>query len=351
MHEVYRRLLPGGLVRGWINPRGLREFLGRDTDGVRPVSIEILRSFATAGLEAIRFAGFRREIEAGGIITETVIGLDPAVLPREVARALRSTPEPSLYLPSPLPEGTVVVSSFRTEPEACLAWLLPVCANDPRGPLRQLEFWLDEIEDRSGIDPGRDLAGSLGDRGWFLLLGGDTTETVRAVAILEARDPLRAEETLLALRGWMIEHVRGRTLGGIRPRIRDEAMNGWTLRGVSIRTPFAELSGPAFLATDEHLVIGTDRTALEAGLRLLETREAWNPISADMPGSAIEHIRIDGPATARWLESFVIMDGPAHGHRLASAVIRLLAVTTGITADIWTEEDAVSLRGRIEFSG
>jgi hypothetical protein len=170
------------------------------------------------------------------------------------------------------------------------------------------------------------------------------------VAVLEARDPLLAEETLMAVRGWLIDHMRGRTLGTVGARIRDEAMNGWILRGMKLGTPFAEVPGPAFLATDEHLVIGSGRPAVEAGLRLLESREAWDHPSVEISRSALERIRADGPAIARWLDAFVMNGGSTRGD-LASAVIDLLAGTGEITADIWIEEETVRLRGRIGFSG
>lgn len=381
MDEVYRRLPAGGMVRGWVNPDALRMFLHRDVEGVRSAPVEILRSFATAELAAIRFIGFRREFTAGGLVTDGVIGFDAGVLPQEVARFLRSSPESSILLPSPLPPGTLLASSFRTDAEACLAWLRYVAASDPRGPLRNLDFWMEEFRARTGFDPEQDLFGAFGEHGWFLLLEGDTSKTVRGVAILETRDPGHLEETLLELRAWLKEHVQGRTLGSVLPRIRDDSLDGWTLHGLTLWTPFAEVPGPAFLVTDEHLLIGTGVPALRAGLELLESKEAWVR-AADMdaasaadeanlahddhrasigegvglaPRPALEHLRVDGAALSRWIEALVeegLIGSEVSDHRrhLTPAVTDLLAEIGDVSADVWYEQDAVRIQGRIRFS-
>jgi hypothetical protein len=354
MDEAYRRLPDRGLIRGWVNPAALRTLISRHVEGAHPPLVEIIRSFLTAELDAIRFIGFRRELTDDGVVTDGVIGLDASALPGEVVQALNATPESGLLLPSPLPPGTLLASSFRTEAQACLGWLRYVAASDPRGPLRNLDFWMEEFRERTGLDLERDLFGALGEHGSVLLLEGDTGGIVQAVAILETEDPGRLEETLLELRAWLMEQVQGRTLGVVLPRIRDASLNGRTLHDLTFWTPLAQLSGPAFLVTDEHLVVGTGEPALRAGLNLLQSRGEWKAAPGEgtgaVSGPRLEHVRIIGPAMARWIEGRAGSAGLASVRDIASAVSGLLAQTHGISMDVWYKEDAVRIRGRIRFA-
>ncbi len=381
MDEIYRRLPTGGMVRGWVNPDALRTLLQREVEGIHPAPVEILRSFAAAEFAAIRFIGFRRELKREGVTTDGVIGFEESALPREVVRFLRSSPEDSILLPPPLPPGALLASSFRSDAEACLAWLRYVAASDPRGPLRNLDFWIEEFRARTGLDPEQDLVGVLGERGWFFLLEGDRSEIVRAVAILETRDPGQLEETLLELRAWLKKHIQGRTLGSVLPRLHDGSVDEWTSHGLTLWTPFAELPGPAFLVTDGHLVIGTGEPALRAGLELLEGKEIWTRAAEIDPASpagamdpayddqrasveeglrlgprpALEHVRVDGPALSRWIEALMeqgIVGTRESGHvfPIAPAVADLLAGTGEISVDVWYERDAVRVQGRIRFN-
>jgi hypothetical protein len=365
--EIGRRLPAGGIVRGWVNPGALGTLLRRHVEGVHPVLIEILRSFATAELDTIRFIGFRRELTADGLVADAVIGFDASALPYEVARALRSSPQSSLLHPPSLPPGTLLASSFGTEADACLAWLRYVAASDRRGPLRNLDFWMEEFWERTGLDLGRDLFGALGEQGWFFLMEGETSHTLRAVAIFETQDSGRIEETLLELRAWLMEHLRGRTLGSVLPRTRDTSWNGRTLHGLTFWTPFAELPGPAFLVTDGHLVAGTGERALRAGLTLLKTKEAWlrapdvaSPAPAALRASAgerghpvaspvREHTRVVGPAMARWIEALLESASSGSGPPVLSAAAGLLTEIGTISMDVWYEEDAVRIRARVRF--
>jgi hypothetical protein len=369
MDEVSRRLPAGGMARGWINPGALRTLLLRQVEGVHPAPLEILRSFATAKLEAIRFIGFRRELTTDGVVTDVVMGLDASALPHEMAHVLNPFPEDSRLLPSPLPAGTMVASSFTTEAEACLAWLRHVAASDPRGPLRNLEFWMEEFSSRTGLDLGRDLFGALGEHGWLFLLQGATSETVRAAAILETHDPERIEKTLLELRAWLAGHLQGRTLGTLRLRLRDNSLNGRTVHSSALWTPFAELPGPAFLITDEHLLAGIGEPALRAGLRLLATKDTWTRAPAEansaadpLPESMEEtaktvptypqkHIRVVGPAIARWLAALADSHGSGREQPLVSALTHLLNEMNSIEVDIWYEEEIARIRSHVRFDG
>lgn len=354
MEEAYRRLPDSGLVRGWINPRALRRLLDRHVEGTWPAPLEILRSFVTAGLDTVRFIGFRRDLHADGAVADGVIGLDMGALPSPVVRALKEHREPSLSLPSPLPAGTILASAFRVEAEAGFGWLRHVASSDPRGPLRNFEFWMEEFRARTGLDLERDLSGALGERGWSFLLGDEDGATVNAVAILETRDPARVEETLLELREWFMEHLLGRTLGSVVPRIEDHSLNEGILHGLRLWTPIGDLTGPAFHVTDGHLVVGLGERAVRAGVDLLEAGEGWMNAGKAGPdpgsGAAWEQVRVVGPALARWIETRIGLAGSGREHFLALALADLLAVSDPISADLWSEGDTFRTRCRVRFT-
>lgn len=367
MDEVSRRLPDGGLVRGWIDPVALRTLLRDHVEGTEPLPVELLRTVVAAELDAVRFMGFRRELTSDGVIADAVIGLEPAVLPAEIARVFGSSPDSPPLLPSPLPPVVVLGSSFGIEAEALLAWVGYVATADPRGPLRNLDFWMGEFQERTGRDLERDLVAALGERGWFFLLTGDTSQRLQALLIFETRDAGRLEQTLVDLRSWLVEQARGRTLGVVVPRIHDDSLNQMTVHGLTLRTPFAEVPGPAFLVNGEHLLVGTGRAALNAGLELLSTKGSWAPTRV-MPDNAVgaleewsgeeigpagqfphESIRVQGSALSRWVHAVVDPDAQGPAGHLAPALACMLADLESISGDVWYQEDAVRIHGRVRF--
>ncbi len=171
-------------------------------------------------------------------------------------------------LPSDLPADVLLAGSFRTEPEAGLAYLRSLAERDPRGPLRNLDFWIAEFEARTNRDVERDIVGALGDRGFTFFLAGPDASAVELVAIFEARDPARLEAALIDLADWLAQHVRGRTLGLTFPRRWDAEVESGVEHGVDVWTPLTTVSGPVFQIVDGHLVIACSRDALRRGVEL-----------------------------------------------------------------------------------
>ena len=245
-------------------------------------------------------------------------------LPAELLQLFRTAPDSPPVLPSPLPRHVVLASSFHTEPEASYAWLQRIADSDPRGPLRNFEFWMSEFEERTGRQLEADLIDSLGERGWLFLLEGDAVHTLNAVGIFEARDPGLLDGTLSDLLHWIGDQAQGRTLGLVSPQVTGNSMN--------FRTPFGEFPGPAFELRDGHLLIGTSPQALVEGGKLLRTRKHWQPTRPAVPVTprfANESVRISGPALARWLDWEPHLDT--------------------IALDVWYTGDTIRISGKAEF--
>jgi len=349
-----RRSSPGDeLVRGWLNPVALRAFVSDRVEGTEPLQVDLLRTFAAAALESVRSVEFRRDVNAEGIFTDAVVEFDPHLLPTEVAHMYRLPAHPAPVLPDPLPRGALFASAFRTHGEALLPWLRHVAARDARGPLRNLDFWIDEFERRYDRDLEYDIAASLGELGWIFALEGDQTDRLRALLIFETRDAARLEATLLDLRAWLVEQTRGRTLGLISPRARDRVLNSATVHDLSVCTLFAELQGPAFVVVDGHLLLGSGRAAIDAGLQLMQTRDSWAPAEIAVAKSDLtphESLRMSGPALSRWIDRLIDFRFASEPKDpVTSALTGLIADLGGISIDVWYEEDTIRIAGQVRF--
>jgi hypothetical protein len=267
-------LPPGGLVRAVIHPRALREYLSvfAEVEGSGPAGT--MAALLRADLEAIEIAGFRRDIVAGEIVTDMWIGIDTDVVPEAVTTAL-TTPRGPAVLPSDLPTDLLLAKSFRVEADAGLAWLRAAAADDPRGPLRNLDFWIAEFEARSGRNVERDLAAALGERGIALVFEGEGDGAVEFVMILEADDPERLEAAVVDLRDWLAEQIWGRSLGLAIPRSWTAGEGTGTVHGLDFRSPFATVSAPVFQLANDQLIVATDQSSLQRGVGLAGSREAW----------------------------------------------------------------------------
>jgi hypothetical protein len=352
LSETNARLPDGGLIRGWLNPRVLGDLLRDQIEGTRPEWLELVGALAAAELDAVRFAGFRRDLTPDGVITDAVIGYDTDVLPPEVTRAL-AFPAGRSVLPGAMPAGVVMMFSFPLEPKAGLAWLRYAAERDPRGPLRNLDFWIAELEARTRLDLELDLLDLLGERGWFFVLEGDTRETVRVVVILESRDPARVHRTLVRLEDWVKEHVAGRSLGLTVPRSREVPVLGRTARAMTFRSPLGEEPGPAFLATDEHIVLASGEQALKEGLRLLATRDAWRaaPHHPAFAGPADESLLVRGSALSPVVQALIENKTPAGVDGLAAALSGLVGDLESASLGVRYEGDVVRLWSRVGFTG
>jgi len=345
--EADRRLPAGGLARGWINPAAVRDLLRAQLPGTRPEGAEMMAALAAAELDVMRWAAFRRDLVPGGLVTEAVLAYDLEAMPPDVVGMLRENASPP-PLPSRLPDPVVMAAAFRPEPRILDPWLRFVAAGDRRGPLRNLDFWMDEFEEWSGRDLALDLFGALGEHAWVFVLADEDGGRPGSVAILEARNARRAEETLLDLRSWLRDQAWGRTLGAALPRARDGLLDGEAVRGVTLQTPFGEVPGPVLMVTGGHLLVATGEPELREGLRLLETKGSWRVSEGPAPGhgslvvrgSALDHLA-EAVAGCDLLEGY----GP-----LVGALPDLVGDFESVTGTMRYEGDALRLRGEIRFA-
>ncbi len=308
MDEAELRLPPGGLARGWVNPAAIRECIQSHMSGAWLPGLELIGTLISADLDAVRVLAFRRDIEAGRVVTDAVALYDTGVLPPEVVRVFN----PAKY---------------------------------PGSPLRNFDFWIAEFEERSGHELGRDLFGALGDQGWLLGLKNPDDEAASWVTVLEAPESYLADTVLVSLRGWSIEHIWVRTFGMAVPRIRDYVVNGTEVRGLVVRTPFGELAGPAFAAVDGYLLAATSEHAMRNGLSLVG-EGAFAVDAAATHAHAIVEVR--GHALLD-LSGF-LRDALALGNeeqRFVDAFAALLASVSSITARVWYEADGIRMHGEV----
>ncbi len=223
----------------------------------------------------MEIAGFRRDIVDGAIVTDAWVGFEAQVVPDAFRRAL-ATPRGPAVLPVDIAADVLLACSFRTEAEAGLAWLRTVGARDPRGPLRNFDFWVGEFEARTGRDVERDIVGALGERGLALVLVGEDERAIEFIAIFDAHDPARLEASLVDLRDWLAEQVWGRSLGLAMPRSWKAREGNGAVYGLDLRSPFATVSGPVFQLVNDRLIVATSRRSLRRGVRLARAAESWS---------------------------------------------------------------------------
>jgi hypothetical protein len=352
LEELERRLPDGGLARGWINPRALRELLLHQVEGTRPAVVAWIEAMGAVEFEAVRFAGFRRDLTPDGVVTDGVVAYDADFLPAEVAHALRSRPAPA-RLPDALPPGVVAMAAFRPESEASLAWLRHVSMRDPRGSLRNLDFWIDAFEERTGRDVEHDLLDLLGDQGWAVAFEGERSGTLEVAVVCEVDDAEQLEDALLDLRAFLMDHTLGRTLGLVVPRARDARLEGHALHGTTLWSPFGQVEGPVFTLTADHLLLATgDRSAAKA-LQLIEGKSTWGPVMAEvgLPSPAHEAARIRLSALSPLINELIgLNDDGSDASAWVTAVSDLASNLDTAELGLWYENDALRLRGQLRFA-
>jgi hypothetical protein len=342
--EAERRLPAGGLVRGWVHPPAVRRYLQSLAPDTLPKPVELASAVVAAELEAARWIGFRRDIVDGRLVTDAVIALDRAKLPAEVVTVF--DPEASTpLLPKKLPEDVVYATAYRTEAQAWLPWLRFLQASDPRGPFRNLDFWIDEFEAQSGLSLEHDLIGALGEHAWEIMLESRDGESLQWAMVLETSDAKRSEATLLELVDWSAAHAGVRSLGLARVRTHEGEVGGRQVHAVRINTFLGELAGPAFTATADHLVIGIGDRAVCTALDLVDAGAfARRTESGDERAAHVTTV-VHGPALARTAESLFSTDCP-----LLGALTEFLTKLGEASFRVDYEPDGMRVHGEIEFT-
>ena len=340
--EAAKRLPEGGLVRGWVNPEAARDYFRGMPERTLPDVGQWIAAAAAAKMDATRWIAFRRDILGNRLVTDGFIAYDLEKLPAPVARVLvpdASQPPP----PSSIPDDVVLAASFRTEADACLPWLRFLGQADRRGPFRNLEFWIEEFQEQSGLSLQRELFGSLDEHAWELLLESRGKEGVQWAAVFEASDPRRIEATLLALRDWLAGHASARSLGLARLRPKDYRHHGTLVHGSRIATLLGGLTGPAFAATDEHVVVGIGDRAVFTALDLVSADGfSAEPVpDTDPPAHASFVVR--GPSLARSLARFFKADTKA-----MTAVKEFLVRIREASVHVRYEKDGLRVHGEVE---
>jgi len=320
--ELASRLPPGGMVRGAANPDALHEHLLRMREYKRGRPVEKLAALIAADFEAIDVMGFRRDFVDGTVVTDGWVGIDVDAVPEEIIEALAADRGPAL-LPPTLPASLVVAKAFRTEPEAGLAWMRFMAELDPDSPFRNLDFWINEFEERTGRDVETDIVDAIGERGVSVVVESDGLFGIDFAVVMEADEPERLEAALVDLRDWVAELIRGRTAGMVN------------------------LNGPAFQRVDDHLVIAMSASSMELGVEIAGSADSWTtPQWAE--GSPDEIAVIELSAVARLLSDRV---DSGHGDHWISELIDLLAgVGDGRIAVVY-EDDGFSFNSQVDLNG
>ena len=351
LDEVDAKLPGGGLVRGWLNPAACVELLQNSRMDVLPLPLRWAAASLGAELTAVRYAAFRRDFEHGELVSDGVVAYDTARLPSAVAPILNPSASPTL-IPAELPAETLAIVAFRPEAQAWIPWLRFLGDANPRGPLRNLGFWIDEFQHRYRRDLERDLTGALGERGWFLALDVPNSKP-EFVAILEIREASSLEPTLRDLFSWMGEQLWLGTFGIVLPKPWVDMSGGHVVNGMTLRTPFANIPWLNFEVTAQHLVIATSLKAMQVGRAFGETLQRAETGSALSGNGSPAHasVWVDGTRAARRLTARA--DGAATDPVgcLCNAVARVAAEMLSLRAEMHYQSNAVQLRGRLQFRG
>ncbi|UCF68397.1 MAG: hypothetical protein JSV80_03615 [Acidobacteriota bacterium] len=350
LEEVLEYLPRGGLVRGWLNPEAVRDLLNELRSEAQPMATQLFLALAWAEINPVRFAALSRDLSPDGVVTDAVVGIDTQALAPEMALALSSPPGRPV-LPAELPAGVALAASFRPQLEAVVAWLRQAGENDPRGPLRNFGFWLDEMQARTGRDLASDLFDPLDGQASVLLLTGGEAESPALVGLFETSDPDRVRQTLLDILAWRREQGWGWTLGLTLPstfEIEVDDRVGFAVRWSSLVGAF---EGPMCITTDRHLIVGTSRKALLLGLHLSEETVRWSLPNMAETNSAIPHETkiFAGKQLAQLLDSLLGSSGNADRGSVRSALLELIGSIKRGTVAVWYEGNVVRVRSEVRF--
>jgi len=349
LNEVDQRLPAGGLVRGWLNPAAIKRAIGASARGRISAWLDLLRGIVSAELDAVRWIGFRRDIEAGRITADAIVAYDTDKLPSEFREALNpgaSSPQP----PDPMPDGVAIAAAFRLEAQVALPWMRYLAANDPDGPLRNLEFWLTELEGRSRLDLEHDLFDALGEHGWLLAFASMNEAALQWAIVLEVTDASRAENALLSVLDWGMEQGWTRTLGLAVPKVQDNELDGRLVHTLFVSTPLGKLAGPLLSFSEGYLLIAAGSTSMRSAFRLVEIAAFSSEPGTEARPQPQGSIVIRGPPLARLVESMLTLAAkPGGGNGLSAVMADLVANVPGFAGSLFYETDAIRLNGQVSL--
>ena len=349
LEEIEERLPPGGLIRGWVNPGAWAELLRDCSDRTSATPLQWAISAARAELAAVRYIGFRRDLENGDLAVDGLIAYDVTRLPAEVSRILE--PEASTaILPSDLASNTLAVAAFRPEAQAWMPWLRYLAASDSRGPLRNLDFWIDEFQRRYRRDLDRDLFQAFGDRAWLIASLAEDAKSVELTWVFKVRESPALEYTMLDLVSWLGEQIRLRSLGTIVPKSQFTEHEGTAILDLSLHIPFLRIPGPNFRIADGYLIVAGNPGTMQAGVALVEKIKQ----SAIDGGAASNGLPIHGTVLVQGAELARLIRASAGALNsrecICDAIAGLAAESESLRIEIRYEHDAVRFHDRLRFA-
>ncbi len=347
--EIADRLPAGGLVRGCLNSAAWQKLLDESAIESCPFPFTNAAAALAADLATVRYVAFRRDFMDGEFTTDGLVAYDPARLPSEVRQVLDPEAAPVLIPASAIASirSPFVVAAFRPEPSAWMPWIRYVAARDPRGPLRNLGFWLDEFQQRYARNLDRDLFSVIGDQAWLLVTRGSNGDSLELVMVFELRAGKAIEGVLEDLFSWAGEQVWLNTFGILSTRSWHENQPGIAIRGLTVRTPIASLQGPTFEVGGRYLMLALQPSGLEIGRAWIKSIEAAKTATELQTPGIHGTILIQPSELARLVQAIHPTATVDRDERLRDAVLSLMADSGTLRVDLKYEHDAIRFHGQL----
>jgi hypothetical protein len=342
--EVKMHLGDGGLVQGWVNPMGLKGFLQEMTPGKLPGWMDAIVSCMRAEIEALIFAAFHRRLQGEDVVTEAVVGYDIEKLPPEIVDSL-SPAAKAPPVPKFLPSETIFYAAFRTERQAWLPYLRYVAAQDPQGPFRNVDFWIAEFEERTGIDLQRRIKQGIGQFGWLALLEGGKSAPSHPLVILQSDDPAGANNLIEIFTEWSREQIRARSLGLVVPQVQRGSFGQTTYTRVDFWTPAAVYTGPIFAAFEGHILVGFDEESIQTAMEMVKDG-CFDGGDGEVIVAPHGVISFDGRYLAN-LAGLLVQIQNSEKQIFADTILELVESIRGGTIQLWYEGETLRFRSRI----
>jgi hypothetical protein len=357
IQETEERLPPGGLVRGWVNPKALVALLRESSMDRGPAALGLVADVVSTNLAPVRYAAFRRDLSGGELTTDAIVAFDLTQLPAEVTCALGAPNAGAFVAPEMLEAAdtglgrALAVVAFRPQARALIPWLRYLAARDPHGPLRNAGFWVDDFERRFRRDLESDLCDTIGERAWLLAIRSESRSTPDLVLVSEAHPTEATEQTMTDLLAWTGEQVLISSFGAVIPTLWREQGNGPAMHGLTLRTPLGRVSGPCFQLTEQFLFLATSQEALAAGKTWFNRIASIEFLADESPDEAAAA----GAILARpsVLAGLIAEANGQTDEKLAcvrNAIATLLGETESLNARLYHDRDAIRLHGRIRLA-